>query len=83
MSDIENLDVMLGNYQEDDQVRDEDISNTDFDLETRRPQRETKSISGSFRSILNFNASENSEITVETSRAINSEISSQMSCLGI
>ena len=79
MSDIENRDVMLVNYQEDDQVRDEDISNTDFDLESRRPQRETNSISGNFRSILNTNASENSEITVETSRAINSEISSQMS----
>ena len=79
MSDIENLDVMLGNYQEDDQVRDEDIGNTDFDLESRRAQRETNSISGNFRSILNTNVSENSEITVETSRAINSEISSQMS----
>ena len=79
MSDIENLDVMLGNYQEDDQVRGEDIGNTDFDLESRRPQRETNSISGNFRSILNTNVSENSEITVETSRAINSEISSQMS----
>ena len=79
MSDIENLDVTLGNYQEDDQVRDEDIGNTDFDLESRRPQRETNSISGNFRSILNTNVSENSEITVETSRAINSEISSQMS----
>ena len=79
MSDIENLDVMLGNYQKDDQVRDEDIGNTDFDLESRRPQRETNSISGNFRSILNTNVSENSEITVETSRAINSEISSQMS----
>ena len=46
MSDIENLDVMLGNYQESFQVRDEDLSNTDFDLESRRPQRETNSISG-------------------------------------
>ena len=79
MSDIENLDVMLGNYQEDDQVRDEDISNIDFDLESRRPQREINSFSGNFRSILNTNVGENSEITVETSRAINSEISSQMS----
>ena len=37
MSDIENLDVMLGNYQESDQVRDENLSNTDFHLESRRP----------------------------------------------
>ena len=78
-SDIENLDVMLGNYHENDQVRDEDISITDFDLESRRPQRKSNSISGNFRSILNTNTSDNSEITVETSRAINSEISSQMS----
>ena len=72
MSDIENQVVMLGNFQESDQVRDEDISITDFDLESRRPQRETNSISGNFRSILSTNTSENSEITVETSRAINS-----------
>ena len=39
MSDIENLDVLLGIYQESDQVRDENLSNTDFDLESRRPQR--------------------------------------------
>ena len=79
MSDIENLDVMLGNYQESDQVRDENISNTDFHLESRRPQREINSISGNFRSGLNTNTSENSETSAETSRAINSEISSQMS----
>ena len=79
MSDIENLDVMLGIYQESDQVRDENLSNTDFDLESRRLQREANSISGNFKSLLNTNTSENSEITAETSRAINSEISSQMS----
>ena len=28
MSDIENLDVMLENYQESDQVRDENLSTT-------------------------------------------------------
>ena len=32
MSDIENLDVLLGNYQESDQVRDENFSDADFDL---------------------------------------------------
>ena len=32
MSDIENLDVLLGNYQESDQVRDETFSDADFDL---------------------------------------------------
>ena len=79
MSDIENLDVMLGNYQESDQVRDQNLSNADFDSESRRPQRESNLISGNFRSALNTNTSENSEITAETSRAINSEVSPQMS----
>ena len=79
MSDIENLDVMLGTYQESDQVRDENLGITEFHLESRRPQRETNSISGNFRSILITNTSENSEITAETSGEINSEISSQMS----
>ena len=79
ISDIENLDVMLGKYQEGDGVRDENLSNTDFDLESRRLQRETNSISRNFRSFLNTNTSEKSEITAETSGAINSEISSQMS----
>ena len=79
MSDIENLDVMLGNYPESDQVRDGNVSDADFDPESRRPQKETNSIRGSFRSLLNTNLSEKSEITAATSRAINSEISSQMS----
>ena len=79
MSDVENLDVMLGNSQESDQVRDENLSNTDFDSEFRRPQRETNSISGNFRQLLNTNTSENREITAETSKPKNSEISSQMS----
>ena len=79
MSDIENLDIMLGNYQESEQVRDEDLSDTELNVDSRNPNKEINSISWNFRTLLNTNASENSEITVETSRAINSEISSQMS----
>ena len=70
---------MLGSFQGNNQVRDENVSDTDFDLESRRQQRGTNSVEGNFRSLLNTNMSENSEITAETSRAINSEISSQMS----
>ena len=79
MSDIENLDIMLGNYHESDQVRDENLSDTGLNLDSRKSNKEVNSISGNFRTLLNTNVSENSEITVETSRAINSEISSQMS----
>ena len=78
-SDIENLDVMLGNYQENDQVRDENVSEADFAPDSRRLQKETNSIRGNFKSLLNTNLSETSEITTETSRAINSDIASQMS----
>ena len=55
MSDIENLDLMLGFCQESDQVRDENVSDADFDLDSRRPQKETNSIRGNFRSLLNTN----------------------------
>ena len=79
MSDIENLDIMLGNYHESDQVRDENLSDTGLNLESRKSNKEVNSISGNFRTLLNTNVSENSEITVETSGAINSEISLQMS----
>ena len=78
MSDIENLDVMLGTYHESDQVRDGNVSDADFDLDLRRPQKEANSIRGNFRLLLIINLSENSEIKAETKRAINSEISSQM-----
>ena len=58
MSDIENLDVMLGSYQ-----RDNCANQNEKD----------------YRSYLNTNLSENCCLTVETSRTISSEISSQMS----
>ena len=69
MSDIENLDVMLGNY-----------ANSDIRVQDTVDQKLTLSqVESNYRSLLNTNLSENSEITVETSRAISSEISSQMS----
>ena len=79
MSDIENLDVMLGNFKGNNQVRDGNMSDADFDPESRRQQGETNLVEGNFRSLLKTNVSENTEITAETSRAINPEISSQMS----
>ena len=79
MSDIENLDVMLGNFQGNDQVRDEHVSDADFDLVSMREQGEMNLVGENFRLLLNTNVSENSRITVEISRAIISEIFSQMS----
>ena len=79
MSDIENLDVMLGNYQENEQSREGNISDREIDLELDGQQTNTISVERNFRSLLNSNRSENCEIAAGTSRAINSEISSQMS----
>ena len=79
MSDIENLDVMLGNYS-NSEIRDQNtVDQIEIDPETSRRQPGFSHEESNYRSLLNTNLSENSEITVETSRAISSEISSQMS----
>ena len=79
MSDIENLDVMLGKYANSD-FRDRDIvDQIEIDPESNRRQQGIDQKESNYRSLLNTNLSENSEITVETSRAISSEISAQMS----
>ena len=76
MSDIENLDVMLGNYQ-----RENEGNNDDVELDHRSIRRDEipNGNDNEFRTFLNINPSENSCLTVETSKAISSEISSQMS----
>ena len=79
MSDIDNLDVMLGSYPENDIRDQENVDEVDLDQESRRQQQSTSCIDNNYRSVLNTNLYENSEITAETSRMINSEISSQMS----
>ena len=79
MSDIENLDVMIGNYT-NSEIRDQEaVDQIEIDPESRRRQRDSDQNEGNYRSLLNTNLSENREITAETSRKINSEISSQMS----
>ena len=79
MSDIENLDVMLGSYQRDNcEIQN---GNDDDEIDPRSIGREESpnQNENDYRTHLNANPSENSCLTVETSRAINSEISTQMS----
>ena len=73
MSDIEKLDVMLGSYQrENSESQNENDENT---LDQRSDRREgLNQNENDYRSSLNNNPSENSCLTVETSRAISSEI---------
>ena len=79
LSDIENLDVMLGNYQRDNSEMQDRTSENEIDLESNRREDSSNHNENYYRTYLNTNYSENSGMTVETSRAISSEISSQLS----
>ena len=50
-----------------------------MDSGSSRPQQSSKTLKEDFRSLLNTNSKENSEIVFETTRLINEEISNQMS----
>ena len=67
------MNVMLSSLSrgkiEDDQNED-DIN---LDLESDRPQRKAIPVSQNFRSILNTNSRENSDVTIETVRMNNEE----------
>ena len=81
MSDIENLDVMLGNYANSDSRGQDTVDQLEIDPESSRRQQGFGQEESNYRYLLNTNLSENSEITAETNRTISSEISSQISDL--
>ena len=77
MSDLKNVDIMLGNYSRnelDSQLGDRE---TELDLESNGLQTANPT-SEDFRSLIITNSRENSEITIETARLINNEITSQV-----
>ena len=78
MSDVENVDVMLGSYSGNIEGNDHSENELNLDSESCRLQRNSNVTGGDFRSLLT-NSRENSEITIETTRLINDEISSQLS----
>ena len=79
MSDIENFDVLLRRYQRDNcEVQEKNCEN-EMDVWSNRQHQGLKQDHSEFRSYLNINLCENSGLTEKTSRAINSEISSQVS----
>ena len=75
MSHLKNLDVMLGTSTRNELDEQENNSEIEKDLESRRHQENIDLIVENIRSSLNANMSVNREITAQTSRAINSEIS--------
>ena len=79
MSDVENVDIMLGNYTRDDEENNISENQINLDSGSNRPQQSSNVIGEDFRSLLNTNSRENSEAIIETTRLINEEISNQMS----
>ena len=79
LSDVENVDIMLGSYSRDDDENNISENEVNLDSGSSRPQQGSNVMGEDFRSLLNTNSRENSEITIETARLINEEISHQMS----
>ena len=79
LSDVKNVDVMLGSYSRDDEENNISENEVNLDSGSSRPQQSSNVIGEDFRSLLNSNSRENSEIAIETNRLINEEISIQMS----
>ena len=77
LSDVENVDIMLGSYSREDE--DNNASESNLDSGSSRPQQSSNTLGEDFRSLFNANSRENSEVTIETTRLINEEISNQMS----
>ena len=79
MSDVESVDIMIGSYSRDEDRNERIGSELNLDLVSNRPQQSSNLNGEDFRSLLNTNSRENSEVTVETNRMISEESSNQMS----
>ena len=76
MSDLENMDIMLGNYSRNDVDCQSEERAIEGDFESNGLQGVNTPNSEDFRSLINTNSRENTEITRETARMINNEITS-------
>ena len=79
LSDVENVDILLGSYPREDEENNASEIEVNLDSGSSRPQQSLNVIGEDIRSLLNTNSRENSEITIETTRLINEEISNQLS----
>ena len=78
MSDVEDLDVMLGSYSRNEMESISGDRNDEVDLASDRTRGDVVQNSEAFRSLSNSNSRENSESTIETMRLVNSEVSRKM-----
>ena len=79
MSDVENVDIMFGSYDRDDERAEQSESELNLDSGSNRLHQDPNLVGEDFRSLLNTNSRENTEVTVETTRLINEEIANKMS----
>ena len=77
ISDVENVVIMLGSYSRDDEENNGSENEVKLDSGSSRPQQNSNVLED-FRSLLNTNSRENSEVTVETTKLISKEISNQI-----
>ena len=75
LSDVENVDIMLGSYSREDEDNNASENEANLDSGSSWPQQSSNTLGEDFRSLLNAN----SRTTIETTRLINEEISNQMS----
>ena len=76
MSDVENVDIMLGSYSRNDEQNDQSESEVNLDpgsIGSIGLQRTSNAVGKDFTSLLT-NCRENSEQTIETTRMIREEI---------
>ena len=78
MSDVGDLDVMLGSYSRNKMESNSGDRNDEVDLASDRIRGDVVQNSEDFRSLSNSNSRENSESTIETMRPVNSEDSRKM-----
>ena len=79
LSDVENVDIMLGSYSRNDEENNISENEVNLDSGSSRPQQSSNVLGEDFRSLPNTNSRENSEIMIESTRLITEEISNQMS----
>ena len=62
---MENVEIMLGCFSNNDEINGPNDSDTNLDSDSNRLPRNSN-IQEDFRSLLNTNSKENSEMTIET-----------------
>ena len=79
MFDEEKVDIMLASYSKYEDRNNQSEDELNFDSGSSRPQQSSNIVGEDIGFLLNTNSREKSEMTIETTRMINEEISNQMS----